>query len=167
LGIANIRGASTITKRLLNPLFIALIFLPGLLFARLGETLDQCKTRYSAVGQLGADQFKFRQGHINIIVHVRNGRSIQEDFAPEGGGSLSESDFAELLQENSEGSSWEASGETATVISYSRKDGRATAQKAKPNASTTNGGNVKLTVTGAELIIKYTSAAISQLAPGE
>jgi hypothetical protein len=135
--------------------------------ARIGETLEQCKARYSAVGQLGTDEFKFRQGHINIIVHVRNGRSIQEDFAAEGGTSLSESDFAELLQENSEGSTWEVNGETATIISYTRKDGRATAQKAKPNASTTNGGNVKLTITGAELIVKYTAATVSQLAPGE
>jgi hypothetical protein len=135
--------------------------------ARIGETLEQCKTRYSAVGQLGTNEFKFREGHINIIVHVRNGRSIQEDFVPEGGTSLSESDLAEVLQENSEGSTWEVSGETATIVSYSRKDGRASAQKAKPNASTSNGGNVKLTITGAELIIKYTAAAVSQLAPGE
>jgi hypothetical protein len=134
-------------------------------FARLGETLEECKSRYSSTGQIAADQFTFRTGHVNVVVHVRNGRSIQEDFAPDGGSVLSESDFTQLLQENSEGSTWEISGETPTYTSLSRKDGRATAQKAKPNASSSNGGNVKLSMQGAELVVKYSAEAISKLPP--
>jgi hypothetical protein len=54
--------------------------------ARIGETLDECKAHYEGpTGQLASDQFTFKQGHITIIVHVRDGRSIQEDFAPEYG----------------------------------------------------------------------------------
>jgi hypothetical protein len=130
--------------------------------ARIGETLDECKARYEGpTGQLAADQFTFRRGHITISVHMRDGRSIQEDFAPESGRALSETEMADLLQENSEGSTWEILSETPTYISYFRKDKRATAQKAKPNTSAevSTGGNVKLTVTGVELIIKYTYAA--------
>jgi len=136
--------------------------------ARIGETLDDCKLRYSGSGEpLGFDQFKFRRGSIAVIVHIRNGRSVQEDFAPERGSLLSESDFAEILQENSEGSTWELASETATYTSYLRKDGKASAQKARPNSSTTDGGNVKLSIQGAELIIKYTASAISQLPPAQ
>jgi hypothetical protein len=128
--------------------------------ARIGETLDECKARYEGSGgQIAADQFVFKRSHVTIVVHVRNGHSIQEDFAPEAGKVLSETETAQFLQENSEGSIWEIVGETPTYISYSRKDGRATAQRAKPNTSTEGSGNVKLTMTGAELIIKYTAAA--------
>jgi len=53
-------------------------------FARIGETLDECKSRYgSSSGQIASDQFSFRRGHINIVVHLRNGRSVQEDYAPD------------------------------------------------------------------------------------
>lgn len=143
--------------------FLAVLFVVSAVSvaqARIGETLDECKARYDGpTGQLSHDEFTFKQGHITIIVHVRDGRSIQEDFAPERGGVLSETEIAEFLQANSEGSTWEITGETPTYSSYYRKDGRATAQKAKPNTSSDPGGNVKLTVTGAELIIKYTAAA--------
>jgi len=148
----------------LSAIAIALLF-ASTCFARLGETLDECKMRYGQSDQLAPDQFKFSRGQIIIIVRIRNGRSIQEDFAPESGGVLSESDFSQLLQENAEGSTWEISGETATYTSLSRKDGRASAQKARPNASTSNGGNVKLSIQGAELIVKYDAEAISKLPP--
>jgi hypothetical protein len=133
--------------------------------ARIGETLDECKMRYGQAGQLAPDQFKFNRGQIMIIVRIRNGRSTQEDFAPESGSSLSDSDVSQLLQENSEGSSWEVSGETPTYTSYSRKDGKATAQRARPNS--TGSGNVKLSIQGAELIIKYTAEAIAALPPAQ
>jgi hypothetical protein len=132
-------------------------------FARIGETLDECKSRYGSAGQIAADQFTFQSGQLSIVVHIRNGRPVQEDFAPQSGNVLSEVDFTQLLQENSEGSSWELTGETATYASYLRKDGKATAQKAKPN--TTGSGNVKLSMQGAELIIKYTAEAINALSP--
>ena len=101
------------------------------------------------------DQFAFSQRHLTIIVHMHDGRSIQEDFVPEAGGVLSEGDIAGFLQESSEGSTWEIMTETPTYITYLRKDGRATAQKAKPNIVTNAQANVKLTATGAELIIRY------------
>jgi len=142
--------------------FLAALFVVSVISvaqARIGETLGECKVRYGApTGQIASDQFTFNVGmHLTIIVHVRDGRSIQEDFAPENGGVLPETEIAEFLQANSEGSTWEVMSETPTCISYLRKDRRATAQKAKPNAQ--GDGNVKLTVTGAELIIKYTAAA--------
>ncbi len=133
--------------------------------ARLGETLEECKIRYGSPDQLAADQFKFRQGHITIVVHIRNGRSVQEDFAPESGSVFSENDFTQLLQENAESSTWEIVGETQTYTSLSRKDGRATAQKARPNATNSNAGNVKLSMQGAELVVKYTADAIAKLPP--
>ena len=146
-------------------LFGSLIFFATCAFARIGETLDECKFRYGSAGQIAADQFTFQTGHINIVVHIRNGRSVQEDFAPQSGTVLSEADFAQLLQENSEGSSWELTGETATYATYLRKDGKATAQKGRPNTNTTESGNIKLSMQGAELIIKYTAEAANALAP--
>jgi hypothetical protein len=146
-------------------LFGSLIFFATCGFARIGETLDECKSRYGSAGQIAADQFAFQSGQLSIVVHIRNGRSVQEDFAPQSGNVLSEADFTQLLQENSEGSSWELTGETATYASYLRKDGKATAQKAKPNTSTIDSGNVKLSMQGAELIIKYTAEAINALPP--
>jgi len=129
--------------------------------ARIGDTLDECKNRYDGpTAQLASDQFAFKQGNVTIIVHVRDGRSIQEDFAPERGAVLSETEMEKFLQENSQGSTWEIIGETPTYMTYFRKDGRATAQMAKANTTTQPGGNVKLTLTGAELIIKYTSAGL-------
>lgn len=128
--------------------------------ARLSETLDECKASYGAVkGQIAPDQFAFALGHVTIIVHFRDGRSIQEDFLPESGAALSEAEITEFLQESSEGSTWKISMETPSIIFYSRKDGRATAQQGKPITSNTNGSNVKLTLAGAELIIKYTDTA--------
>jgi hypothetical protein len=146
--------------------FAGSLILATFAFARIGETLDECKARYTGLeSSIGFDEFKFKRGSITVIVHIRNGRSVQEDFAPERGSSLSESDFAELLQENSEGSTWKLLSETPSHMSYTRADGRATAQRARPNISTTNGGNVKLSVQGAELTIKYTAEAINALAP--
>ncbi len=148
-----------------------LLFVAGFLIfstcalARIGETLDECKSRYgSPSGNLAADQITFKSGHVSIVVHVRNGRSIQEDFAPESGTTLSDSEVSEILQENSGGSTWEVSGETATVISYSRKDGNATAQRGKANANDPT-YNIKLSMQGAELVIKLTAEAASKLPP--
>jgi hypothetical protein len=135
-------------------------------FARLGETLDECKWRYgSPTGQLGADEITFYRGHVGIVVHLRGGRSIREDFAPEAGATLSANQIANLLSENSEGSVWEIAGETPTYTTHSRKDGRATAQVAKPNSQ--GDGNIKLTATGAEVIVKYGAAAARDVAPAK
>lgn len=131
-----------------------LIFTMVSAFARLGETPDQCAMRYgSSTGRSASDQLSYSRGHLLITVYFSKDRSIREDFAPESGGSLTEAQVVELLQENAEGSSWEVMGQSATATSYMRKDGRATAQRAKPNSQ--GNGNVKLTFSGAELVIKY------------
>lgn len=51
--------------------------------------------------------------------------------------------------------------ETLTYTTYLRKDRGATAQVAKPN--TLSEGNIKVTGTGAELIVRYTSDAAREL----
>jgi hypothetical protein len=141
-------------------IFLALVAQSG--FASIGETLDQCASRYGrASGDLSRDQITFVRDHVTIVVHARDGRSIQEDFAPEGGATLSDSQIAEFLQENSEGSTWEKTGETASVITYNRKDGRATAQCAKPNDLAPN-TRIKLAMNGAELVVKYTATGAAQ-----
>jgi hypothetical protein len=138
-------------------LFLAILFLAAapLSFARLGETLDQCKTRYGGpTGQYGEDEFLFTRDHTAITVHFRANRSVQEDFGPDAGGTLSEAQVAEILQENSEGSTWEANGDSPVMITYMRKDGRAVAQCAKKGAT--------LTGRGAIVIVKYTSRALAE-----
>lgn len=116
-------------------------------FARIGETLDECEARYgSKTGSVAADQITFQRGGITIIVRVRDGRSIQEDFAPEAGGRLSESQIEQLLNENAEGSTWERNGETPVETDYFRKDGKASARAAKEGA--------ELTMKHAQLILK-------------
>ena len=141
------------------PLVLTLV-LADVSQARIGETLDECKSRYGSLsGQLGPDEFTFNRDSVTIIVHLINGRSVREDFVPEAGKVLSAAQVDALMRENAEGSTWEILGETASVINYSRADKRATAQRGKANTSNTNAGNVKLTINNAELIIKYTAAA--------
>lgn len=122
-------------------------------FARLGETLDQCKTRYGAPsGQNGENEFIFNRDRTEVTVHLRGDRSVREDFAPEPGNVFSEAQVAAILQENSEGSTWEAIGDSPVMVRYFRKDGRAGAEKAKEGAT--------LTGRGAVLILKYTVSAL-------
>jgi hypothetical protein len=62
-------------------------------------------------------------------------------------GCFSDDQITVLLQENSEGLTWEKAGETASEISYVRKDGRASAQSAKLNNA--HSERIKLTFNGA------------------
>jgi hypothetical protein len=122
--------------------------------ARIGETLDQCSYRYGAsIGHYARDQVRFSHGHIYITVHVRGNHSIREDFAPEAGGTLSDHEIAAILKDNAQDHSWEITGETATKVTFIRTDGHARAEAAKPNYQA-NEGRIKLTTTGAELIIR-------------
>src|SRR5437762_3839207 len=121
--------------------------------ARTGETLEECSIRYGgATGNSAKDQVTFRRDHINITVHLEGNHSMREDFAPEGGSMLSDDQITALLQESSEGSTWEKAGQTSTEVSYFRMDGRASAQSAKLNAA--GSGRIKLAFNGAELVIK-------------
>jgi hypothetical protein len=133
---------------------LTLLALCGSAEARIGETLDQCSYRYgSSIGHISRDQVQFNRGHIYITVHVRGNHSVREDFGPEAGGTLSDDQIAAILKDNAAGHTWEKAGETATKVSFIRTDGHASAQVAKPNDQA-NEGRIKLTTTGAELIIR-------------
>jgi hypothetical protein len=135
-------------------IFLLLAAAP-LSLARLGETLNECKTRYgSATGQNGDDEFIFSRDHTVITVHLRANRSVREDFGPEAGGVFSEAQVSAILEENAEGSAWEIIGDSPTMITYFRKDGRAGAQRAKEGS--------ELTGRGAVVIVKYTVGAASE-----
>ncbi len=130
------------------------LFLSGLADARVGETLDECSYRYGAsIGHYSKDQVRFSHGHIYITVHVRDHHSIREDFAPEAGGTLSDPQIDAILKDNAKGHKWEKVGESANVVRFVRTDGHARAEIAKPNYQA-NEGRIKLTTTGAELIIR-------------
>ena len=132
---------------------VTLLCLAGAAEARVGETLDQCTYRYgSSIGHVGKDEVRFNRGHIYIIVHVRNNRSIREDFAPEAGATLSDDQIAAILKDNAGGHDWTKVGETPNVVRFVRADGHARAEVAKPNYQA-NEGRIKLTTTGAEVII--------------
>ena len=133
---------------------LTLLALSGSAEARIGETLDQCIYRYgSSIGHYSVDQVRFNRGHIYITVHVRDHHSIREDFAPEAGATLSDAQIHAILEDNAEGHHWEVVGETATKVNLIRTDGHARAEVAKPNYQA-NEGRIKLTTTGAELIIR-------------
>jgi len=133
---------------------VTLLALCGSAEARVGETLDQCNYRYgSSIGHYSHDQVQFNHGHIYITVHVRNHHSIREDFGPEAGSTLSDAQIHAILQDNAKGYHWDVVGETATKINLIRTDGHARAEVAKPNYQA-NEGRIKLTTTGAELIIR-------------
>jgi hypothetical protein len=135
-------------------LLTLLLSLTGFAEARVGETLDECTYRYgSSIGHYSKDQVRFSHGHIYITVHVRDHHSIREDFAPEAGGTLSDVQIDAILKDNAKGYSWEKVGESANVMRYMRTDGHARAEIAKPNYQA-NEGRIKLTTTGAELIIR-------------
>jgi hypothetical protein len=122
--------------------------------ARVGETLDECSYRYGAsIGHYSKDQVRFNRGHIYITVHVRDHHSIREDFSPEAGGTLSDAQIDAILKDNAKGYNWEKMGESANVVRLMRTDGHARAEVAKPNYQA-NEGRIKLTTTGAELIIR-------------
>lgn len=122
--------------------------------ARVGDTLDECSYHYgSSIGHYSKDQVRFSYGHVYITVHVRDHLSIREDFAPEAGGTLSDAQIDAILKDNAKGYKWEKAGESANVVRLMRTDGHARAEVAKPNYQA-NEGRIKLTTTGAELIIK-------------
>jgi len=128
--------------------------LSGLADARVGETFDECTYRYGpSIGHISHDQVRFNRGHIYITVHVRDNHSIREDFAPEAGGTLSDAQIDAILKDNAKGYKWEKVGESANVVRLLRTDGHARAEVAKPNYQADE-GRIKLTTTGAELIIK-------------
>jgi hypothetical protein len=133
---------------------LTLLALSGAAEARIGETLDQCSYRYGAsIGHYSHDQVRFNRGHIYITVHVRDHHSIREDFAPEAGGTLSDDQIHAILEDNAKGYQWDKVGETATKVNLIRTDRHARAEVAKPNYQA-NEGRIKLTITGAELIIR-------------
>jgi hypothetical protein len=133
---------------------LTLLSLSGWAEARVGETLNECSYRYGAsIGHYSYDQVRFNRGHIYITVHVRDHHSIREDFAPEAGSTLSDTQIHAILEDNAKGHHWEMVGETATKVNLSRTDGHARAEVAKPNYQA-NEGRIKLTTTGAELIIR-------------
>ena len=133
---------------------LTLLALSGLAEARIGETLDECGYRYGAsIGHSSKDQVRFNRGHIYITVHVRDNHSIREDFGPEAGGTLSDAQIDAILKDNAKGHHWDKVGETATKVNLLRTDGHARAEVAKPNYQADE-GRIKLTTTGAELIIR-------------
>ena len=133
---------------------LTLVALSGSAEARVGETLDQCSYRYGAsIGHYSHDQVRFNRGHIYITVHVRGNHSIREDFGPEAGATLSDAQIHAILEDNAKGYHWDTVGETATKVNLLRTDGHARAEVAKPNYQA-NEGRIKLTSTGAELIIR-------------
>ena len=133
---------------------LTLLALSGSAEARVGETLDQCSYRYGAsIGHYSHDQVRFNRGHIYITVHVRGNHSIREDFGPEAGATLSDAQIHAILEDNARGYHWDTVGETATKVNLLRTDGHARAEVAKPNYQA-NEGRIKLTSTGAELIIR-------------
>jgi len=133
---------------------LTLLALSGSAEARVGETLDQCSYRYGAsIGHYSHDQVRFNRGHIYITVHVRGNHSIREDFGPEAGATLSDAQIHAILEDNAKGYHWDTVGETATKVNLLRTDGHARAEVAKPNYQA-NEGRIKLTSTGAELIIR-------------
>ena len=133
---------------------LTLLALSGSAEARIGETLDQCGYRYGAsIGHVAKDQVKFSHGHIYITVHVQGNHSVREDFAPQAGGTLSDQQIAAILKDNAEGHTWEKTGESHTKVTFIRTDGHARAEVARPNYQADE-GRIKLTTTGAELIIR-------------
>jgi hypothetical protein len=116
--------------------------------------LDQCTYRYGAsIGHYSYDQVRFNRGHIYITVHVRDHHSIREDFAPEAGATLSDAQIHAILQDNAAGYHWDKVGETPSKVNLLRTDRHARAEIAKPNYQA-NEGRIKLTMHGAELIIR-------------
>jgi hypothetical protein len=92
-------------KKTLSLVIFILLATVTLSFARLGETLDQCKARYGfPTGQNGENEFIFSRDHMVIVVHFRAGRSVREDYGPEAGGVLSEAQVSTIFDENAEGS---------------------------------------------------------------
>src|SRR5262249_52785784 len=123
-------------------------------FGGLGETLDQCKLRYNSPTGSNANEVFFSSNHMVIAVQFLSDRAIQMDFSPELGDTFSETQVAEILRENAEGSTWEINGDTPAMITYLRKDGRATAQCAKKG--------ITLNTKGALVTLKYTVRAMHE-----
>lgn len=103
-------------------LFAVLFLSSASLFARLGETPDQCQMRYgSSNGQRGAYVLYYKD-HFDIAVMFRDGKSTKEVFSPNTGATLSDEMIEELLRANSEGSAWTTVVSNSTYRAYRRND---------------------------------------------
>src|SRR6266446_6044548 len=77
-------------------------------FARIGETLDECETRYGfRNGQIGPNAYTFHEDHILITIVFKNDRSVCEMYTPEASSSMSEEQALDILSANLSGSSWQ------------------------------------------------------------
>jgi hypothetical protein len=100
-------------------------------FARLGETLDECKARYGDVARTEYSredypQYCFLKGNIEIRVRLLSGVSAQEIFFGRDGNRMSQAQITEILQANSGGVEWRnAPPEDYAAWNLVRSDGKA------------------------------------------
>jgi hypothetical protein len=99
--------------------------------ARLGETFDECQTRYGLLVKVDSGsrsdypQFCFQKDGIEIRVRFLNSHSAQEVFTGLAG-KMSDTSVADLLNANAQGSTWSAI-DVGHAKTYTRQDAKATA----------------------------------------
>jgi hypothetical protein len=132
---------------------LSFVIAASVVFASLGETPDLLQARYGfVVDEPSADEpdttpVRYYRDHVFVTAYLRDGRSVREDFAPDGG-RLTSVQIAGLLRENSAGSSWKLIGDSSEEETYIREDGLAAATVAKRGE--------ELNRLRADLIIRYT-----------
>jgi hypothetical protein len=89
---------------------LSLLYSPSC-FARLGDTLAECKARYGAVVRVDRNredypQYCFLKGNVEIRVRLLNDKSGSEVFFVRGVAFLSQSQIDEILAANSAGFQW-------------------------------------------------------------
>jgi len=74
------------------------------LFARLGETFEECVTRYGKGTELSLDHYRFTKNNIEIEVHLKDGKGVSISYTKTV--SLTEAQIQQLLAVNAPGKKW-------------------------------------------------------------
>lgn len=117
--------------KLLPLVFAGILIIATPASARLGETPDQCSSRYGfSTGQVGPFTM-YHKSQVLIAVVFAEGVSVKEVFAPEPNTKLSDAQISELLAANAGASRWTVSAGEYALRWYSRADGVASATLAR------------------------------------
>jgi hypothetical protein len=97
--------------------------------ARLGETFEQCVTRYGPlirqVGKPDNPQFIFEKDGITVGINFLDGKAAQISYSRARGAPITELEVQQLLEVNSNGSKWqydEAESQRLRTSTYSKRE---------------------------------------------
>ena len=96
----------------MKKIFISLFILSSPSFARIGETIEECKSRYGKPTQIKGDQIDFKKGGIDITVNFFEGKAIIIKYS----GRITSGMAEELQKANGGDRQWKVTTNDPSVI---------------------------------------------------